>query len=104
MIGAVLWIERGDGAAIAHRALPTGPVRLAVVEDRRLRAVPIRLAEGGERLVPANDLAPAAPLTADEEREYARLDAQLAGTMGEARTLKRFNSLRLRSLLFGSAK
>jgi hypothetical protein len=54
-----------------------------------------------ERLVPASDLVPAAPLTDAEEREYDQLDRQLAGTIGEARTLKRFNALRLRWILFG---
>lgn len=107
IIGEFLWIERGDGAAVAHRALPCGPVRLATIEDRRQRALPVRLvgeAGAGERLIPACDLVPATPLTGDEEREYARLDALLAGTMGEARTLKRFNALRLRSLMFGDAE
>jgi len=81
--------------------------RLAVIDGRRQRAMPLRLigeAGTGERLVPTSDLVPAAPLTAAEEAEYARLDAQLAGTLGEARTLKRFNGLRLRSLVFGEGK
>jgi hypothetical protein len=56
-----------------------------------------------DRLVPAADLVPAEALTDAEEAEYRRLDAQLAGTIGEARTLKRFNGLRLRSLMFGTA-
>ena len=98
----MLWIERGDGAAKPHRVAAVGAVRLAVIDDRRQRAVSIRLAgEFDERLVPAGELVPAAPLTDTEEREYQRLDAQLAGTHGEARALKKFNGLRLRWLLFG---
>ena len=107
MIGTVLlYIEHGDGAAVAHRAVPRGDVRLAVVEGRRQRAMPVQMIDergSVQALVPAADLVPAEPLTAAEEGEYSRLDAQLAGTMGEARTLKRFNSLRLRSVMFGSA-
>lgn len=102
-IGEQLWIEHGDGAAIAHRALPIGNVRLAIVDDRRQRAIPIRLIEERqERLIAAGELVAAEPLSAAEEREYEQLDRQLAGTMGEARALKRFNALRLRSLLFGA--
>jgi hypothetical protein len=106
MIGTVLlYIEHGDGAAVAHRALPSGTVRLAVVEDRRQRAVPVKLVDAHQdRLVPAADLVAAEPLSAAEEAEYRHLDAQLAGTIGEARTLKRFNALRLRSLMFGAAQ
>jgi hypothetical protein len=101
----VLWIERGDGAAVAHRVIPSGAVRLAVVNDRRQRAVPVRVVgHGDERLVPASELVPAAPLNALEEDEYQALDQQLAGTIGEAVALKRFNGLRLRSLMFGSAE
>lgn len=107
MIGTVLlYVEHGDGAAKAHRAIPRGDICLAVIDGRRQRAMPVQmLDERGsvQALVPMSDLVPAEPLTAAEEREYARLDAQLAGTMGEARTLKRFNQLRLRSLMFGSA-
>lgn len=103
VIGEMLWIERPDGAAIAHRALPCGRVRLGIFGGRRQRTLPVRLIEQagtGERLVPVGDVVPAAPLTEAEEAEYRRLDAQLAGTIGEARTLRRFNALRLRSLLF----
>ena len=104
MIGEILWIERGDGAARAHRAIPRGAARLAIVGGRRQRAVPIRVAgETDDRMVAAGELVPAKPLTTAEEAEYQRLDAQLAGTLGEARALRRFNGLRLRSLLFGSA-
>lgn len=102
----LLWIELGDGAAAAHCVGWAGKPCLAVIDGRRQRAVPIRLANGyGDlnRLVPASELVPATPLTAAEEAEYHRLDAQLAGTLGEARTLKRFNGLRLRSLMFGGA-
>jgi hypothetical protein len=103
VIGTVLlYIEHGDGAAVGHRALLAGDPCLAVVEDRRQRAVRVKLVgTHQDRLVPTADLVPAAPLTEEEEAEYRRLDAQLAGTMGEARTLKRFNGLRLRSLMFG---
>jgi hypothetical protein len=103
VIGAVLlYIEHGDGAAVAHRALANGRARLAVLEGRRQRAIPVHLLDVREdRLAPAADVVAAAPLTAAEEAEYQRLDAQLAGTIGEARTLKRFNALRLRSLMFG---
>lgn len=110
MIGdhlTMLWIERGDGAAVAHRALPCGPVHLATIDERRQRGTPVRLigqAGASERLVPSCDLVPAEPLNDAEEAEYRRLDAQLAGTMGEARALKRFNALRLRSLMFGGAE
>lgn len=106
MIGTVLlFIERGDGAAVAHRALLRGDVRLAVIDDRRQRTVQVKLIDAHlDRLVPAADLVPAEPLNDAEEAEYRRLDAQLAGTMGEARTLKRFNALRLRSLTFGTAQ
>ena len=100
-IGELLWIERGDGAAVAHRAIRCGRPQLAVVDGRRQRAVRVHLIESRqERLVAASELVPAAPLTPEEEREYDRLDAQLAGTIGEARALKRFNALRLRSLLY----
>jgi len=100
-----LWIESGDGAAKAHRVIPWGQPRLAVIEDRRCRAIPVRfVGSANERLVPATDLVPATPLTEAEEREYQKLDAVLAGTMGEARTLKRFNGLRLRSLIFGASE
>lgn len=105
MIGTVvLYIERGDGAAVAHRAVPRGDVCLAVIDGRRQRAMPVQmLDERGsvQALVPAADLVSAEPLSAAEETEYARLDAHLAGTLGEARTLKRFNALRLRWLMFG---
>jgi hypothetical protein len=106
MIGTVLlYIEHGDGAAVAHRAMPSGKPCLATLDDRRQRAQPVKLIDAHEdRLVPAADLAPAELLSDAEEAEYARLDAQLAGTLGDARTLKRFNSLRLRSLMFGGAK
>jgi hypothetical protein len=108
MIGTVLlYIEHGDGAAIAHRAIPRGDVRLAVIGDRRQRAVPIQMIDergSVQALVPAADLVAAESLTAAEEAEYQRLDAQLAGTIGETRTLKRFNSLRLRSLMFGAPR
>ncbi len=101
-IGELLWIERGDGAAIAHRAIRCGRPQLAVVDGRRQRAVRIHLIDSREeRLVASAELVPAAPLTAEEEREYDRLDRQLAGTIGEARTLRRFHALRLRSLMFG---
>jgi hypothetical protein len=103
MIGRVLlYIEHGDGAASAHRAIPNGDVHLAFIDERRQRAIPVKLVDAHEdRVVPAGDLVPAEALSADEEAEYQRLDALLAGTIGEARTLKRFNALRLRSLLFG---
>jgi hypothetical protein len=105
VIGTVLlYIERGDGAAVAHRAIPRGDVCLAVIDSRRQRAVPIQMIDergAVQALVPAADLVAAEPLTAAEEAEYRRLDAQLAGTIGEARTLKRFNALRLRSVMFG---
>jgi hypothetical protein len=108
MIGhQLLYIERGDGAAVAHKALQCGDPRLATLDGRRQRALPLRLLDeaGTEpRLIPAVDLAPAAPLNAAEEVEYRRLDALLAGTLGEARTVKRFNHLRLRSLMFGAEK
>lgn len=106
IIGEQLWIERGDGAARAHRVRPCGPVRLAIIEGRRQRATPVRLlgvAGASERYVPASELVPAEPLTRAEEAEYNRLEEQLAGTIGEARALKRFNCLRLRSLIFGAA-
>jgi hypothetical protein len=101
----LLFIERGDGAAVAHRVQATGNVRLEVVDDRRQRAVPVKLIDmHQERVVPAADIVAAAALTAAEEAEYQKLDAQLAGTVGEARTLRRFNALRLRWLMFGSAQ
>jgi hypothetical protein len=74
-----------------------------MIDGRRQRAVPVRLVDergSVQALVPASDLVPAAALSEAEEAEYLRLDAQLAGTIGEARTLKRFNALRLRSLIF----
>lgn len=105
VIGEHLYVENGDGAAKAHRVVPWGQPRLAVIGDRRQRALPVRfIGTTDERLVPAVDVVPAAPLTDDEEREYQRLDRQLAGTMGEARAVKRFNALRLRSLMFGGAQ
>jgi hypothetical protein len=106
VIGTVLlYIERGDGAAIAQRALVRGEVRMASFDGRRQRAVPVKLVDAREdRIVRVADLIDAAPLTAAEEAEYRRLDAQLAGTIGEARTLKRFNALRLRSLMFGDER
>lgn len=91
-LNEILWIERGDGAARAHRACLLG---------RRRAAATIALLDGGGRRdVPAAEIVPAAPLTAAEEREYQRLDAELAGTHGEARKLRRFNGLRLRSLVY----
>ena len=94
-VNEVLWIERGDGAAKGHRACLTGSSRAGAT---------IVLLEGGAcREVAAGELAPAAPLTEAEEREYRRLDAALAGTRGEARTLRRFNALRLRSLIYPHA-
>jgi hypothetical protein len=106
VIGEVLlFIERGDGAAVAHRVMANGKVRLGVVDDRRQRAVPVKLIDmRQERLVPAADVVPATALIAAEEAEYHKLDAQLAGTVGEARALKRFNALRLRWLMFGGAQ
>lgn len=106
IIGERLWIECGDGAARAHRAVPVEKPCLAVIDGRRQRAVGIRLVGphgAAPVLVPQGDLVPAEPLTDTEEREYNRLDCQLAGTIGETRALKRFNSLRLRSLMFGGA-
>ena len=115
MIGEKLWIERGDGAAVAHRVVPSGPPRRARVGDRVRHAVEVRDGNSARgaghgspgaatfpRLVPLGELTDAAPLTAADEAEYARLDAALAGTHGDARLLRRFNALRLRWLLFGS--
>ncbi len=103
MIGEQLWIERGDGAAKAHRCILAGRARLDTVAGKRRRVVPIQIVESrARRDVPASELAPATPLTAAEEREYDRLDAALAGTFGEADLLRKFNALRLRSLMFGS--
>lgn len=102
MIGEHLWIANGEGAAKAHRVLIAGPVKLAEVDGRRQRAQPVRQVErgGAAVLVPARDIVPAAPLTPAEEREYDRLDRALAGTIGDTDKLRRFNALRLRSLLF----
>lgn len=106
MIGPqALYVANGDGAAKAHRCIPAGPPRLAIIEGRRQRCAPIRILDQAgtrEALVPCADLVPAEPLSDADERECRRLDAQLAGTIGEARTLKRFNQLRLRSLVCGS--
>lgn len=105
MIGEKLWIAHGDGAAAAHRIVVAGKPRLVEVGGKRRRAVAVRLlGDGGMRTVPVSDLTDAAPLSPAEEREYDHLDAQLAGTFGEADTLRRFNALRLRSLLFGKVE
>jgi hypothetical protein len=104
-IGARLWIERPAGAARAHPVLLAGPAHRATIDGRRCLAILVRKVEAqgeGARLVPLAHVTEAAPLSAAEEAEYARLDAALAGTHGEARKLARFNALRLRSLLFPS--
>lgn len=91
-LNEVLWIEWGEGAARGHRACLLG--------RGRGKATIALLDCGGRRDVPAGELVPAAPLSAEEEREYDRLDAELAGTLGEGRKLRRFNGLRIRGLLF----
>lgn len=99
MINAMLWIENGEGAALAHRVTIAGKPFFQPIEGRRQRAVKIR-GDCLDRYVPMTELTAAAPLSPAEEAEYRRLDRELAGTIGDARKLKRFNALRLRSLLF----
>lgn len=102
MINEALWIENGDGAAVAHRVVISGPPCLTVIDGRRQRAVPVRGVDlHFHDFVPQADLTEAAPLSPCDELEYQCLDRELAGTIGDARKLKRFNALRLRSLLFG---
>ncbi|MEA3017330.1 MAG: hypothetical protein QOI38_2052 [Sphingomonadales bacterium] len=92
-LNEVLWIENGDGAARGHRA--------CLIGRNRTKATIALLERGGDRReVAVAELTAAEPLTADEEREYERLDAELAGTIGEARKLRRFNALRIRSLIY----
>lgn len=99
-----LWIENGAGAARAHRVVPIGPPRLAEVDGRRCRAVEVReIGCGSARLVPEAELTPAAPLSAADLHAYELLDRQLAGTLGDARLLAKFNALRLRAVIFGEA-
>jgi hypothetical protein len=103
MINEALWIERGDGAAVAHRVIRLGkPFRGVSFGTRRTLIDVALLDSGGRASAPVAELADARPLTAAEEAEYDRLDAKLAGTIGDARTLRRFNALRLRSLTYGS--
>lgn len=92
-LNKVLWIERPEGAAVAHRAC-------LIERGRKTAAIALLDGSGARREVPAGDLVPAAPLGALEEAEYQKLDRQLAGTIGDSRKLRRFNALRLRSLLF----
>lgn len=92
IINEALWIENGEGAARAHRVCITGSAgRDALIT---FLDTPGR----GTGRVPRSELASAAPLSPAEEREYDRLDAELAGTIGDRRKLRRFNALRLRSL------
>lgn len=101
MIGERLWIENGEGAAKAHRVILAGPPRRAAIGGKVRHAVEVREpGSAASRLVPCADLVDAAPLTAADEAEYRRLDARLAGTKGDAALLRRFNALRLRSLMF----
>ncbi|HEX5183619.1 MAG TPA: hypothetical protein VFW19_10770 [Allosphingosinicella sp.] len=102
IIGERLWIENGDGAAVAHRVIATGSPRLAEIGAHRRRAVPIQIVGGDRRIVPVSELTEAAPLSTADEAEYRRLDAELAGTIGDGAKLARFNALRLRSIMFGS--
>ena len=106
-INEQLWIERGGDATTAHRVVAIGPTHIAQVDGRRCRAVLVRKIDRtgeGSVLVPAAELTEAAPLSADDEREYARLDAELAGTIGDTAKLRRFNALRLRGLVYGDAR
>lgn len=89
-----LWIENGGGAPKAHLA--------RIVGRKRSRREIILVNENRGRLVvPAAELTDPKPLTTAEVREYDRLDAKLACTYGEQRTLTRFNALRLRALAYG---
>lgn len=101
-----LWIEKGDGAAVAHRCVLAGSGKptLHQFEGRRQRCLCIRIIGGDGSLLaaPVNDVVPAAPLSAAEEAEYQRLDLKLSRSpRGDAGDLRRFNSLRLRWLMFG---
>lgn len=102
IIGERLWIENGDGAAVAHRVIATGSPMLADIDAHRRRAVPIQIVGGERRIVPVSELTEAAPLSPADEAEYRRLDVELAGTIGDSGKLARFNALRLRSVLFGA--
>lgn len=102
VIGEKLWVERGDGAPIGHRVVEIGKPFKGTHFGKRTTLVDVCLIDTGARTAaPMSELVPAAPLTAAEEAEYLELDMQLAGTIGDARKLRRFNGLRLRSLLFG---
>jgi hypothetical protein len=105
VINERLWIENGAGAAKAHRVVPTDKPRLALVGDRRQRVVPVRKLDrlgDGTVLVPAAELADAAPLSPADVAQYDRLDAELAGSLvTDSRKMKAFNALRLRALVYG---
>lgn len=96
MAGAyeVLWIERPDGAAVARKAR-------AIEPGRKTTKIVLLDGSGTRRDVPTAELAPARPLSADEVAEYECLDAELAGTIGDSRKLRRFNALRLRAIIYG---
>ncbi|HEX8224487.1 MAG TPA: hypothetical protein VF605_11785 [Allosphingosinicella sp.] len=94
--GEILWIERPDGAAVAHK------VR-AIEPGRKTTKIVLLDGSGARHDVPTGDLTPAAPVTAAERAEYHRLDAELAGTIGDSRKLRRFNMLRLRWIVCGEA-
>lgn len=101
MIGEMLWIENGDGAAVAHRGIVRGRPHLVSFDGRKQRAVLFRpVGRFLDTVVPVTHLTEAAPLSEAEEREYQRLDSELARTVGDSRKLRRFNALRLRSLIF----
>lgn len=98
-----LWIERPDGAAVGHRCMIVGDrPALHLFDGRRRRCHCIKILGQSELLAaPVDHVVPAMPLSPAEVAEYSRLDADLAGTFGDARLLTRFNGLRLRALHFG---
>jgi hypothetical protein len=106
VIGQQLWIENGGGAPTAHRVILSGRPHHAVIDGRKRRAIIVRKVNTigeGSLVVAMAELTEAAPLSAADEAEYQRLDAELAGTIGDSAKLVRFNALRLRWLMFGGA-
>jgi hypothetical protein len=94
-LAEILWIERPAGAAVAHKAR-------AIEPGRKITKIVLLDGSGARRDVPTGELAPARPLTAAEVADYHRLDAELAGTIGDSRKLARFNALRLRWIAYGT--
>lgn len=102
VIGEKLWIEMPGEVARPHRVLPIGKPCLAEVAGRRQRAIEVReIGTPGSIMIPLAELTDAAPLSPADLAEYDRLDAELAGTIGDRKKLLPFMALLWRRDLFG---